>query len=263
MLLTDIFIYPIKSLAGIQLKESLVEPIGLFKDRNMMLVDDNGIFISQRKYPQLALIKTRFENQSLILSITGRYELIIGSFQSKSIAVEVWKSPCFGFVAKNKINQWFSSFLNVSVRLVNYDNQQPRISDPEYSRKDDIVSYADGFPLLITTQASLDELNSRLEVPVSMLNFRPNLVIDGIEAFDEDSWKSIKIGDVKFDAVKPCSRCILTTVDPTTGVKSPNGQPLKTLSQYRKTAEGVIFGMNLIPRSCGIVRRGDLVSILK
>ena len=263
--LSTIIIYPIKSLAGIRLNESKVEKYGLNNDRLIMLVDENGLFVTQRKYPQLALINVQLVEHQIKLVVNNHSELIIDeeSFLKSSFPVKIWKDQCRAFVAKKLVNDWFSLYLNLSVKLVRYNHQEPRLSDKEFSKAGDVVSFADGFPLLVISQASLNELNSRLEKSVSLLNFRPNIVIDGCEAYEEDDWKKIRIGEIEFDVVKKCSRCILTTVDPKTGIKNLNGQPLKALSDYRKTKEGILFGMNLIPRSSGIIRLNNSIKILR
>lgn len=263
--LTGIRIYPVKSLAGILLDHTEVQPLGLKDDRLHMLVDENGLFITQRKYPQLALIKVQQTECGFKFVAQDHSPLTIedANFQSETLNVKIWQDECVGLIADEKVNQWFSQYLGFPVRVVKYNHQAPRPSDSNYSQPDDIVSFADGFPLLVISQASLNDLNSKLETPVSMTNFRPNIIVDGCDAFAEDDWKQIRIGEVIFDAVKRCSRCVLTTVDPKTGLKSENGQPLKTLSQYRKGEGGVFFGMNLIPRSKGIIRVNDKVEIIK
>jgi len=264
IILTGIRMYPVKSLAGIDLDQTEVQLQGLQDDRLFMLVDENGLFITQRKYPQLALINVKITQGGFNFVATNSTPLNIGSanFQSETVPVKIWQDHCLGIVADEKTNQWFSRYLGFPVRLIQYNHQAPRASDPNYSNPDDIVSFADGFPLLVISQASLNDLNSKLETPVSMTNFRPNIIIDGCDAFAEDDWKQIRIGEVIFDAVKRCSRCVLTTVDPETGIKSENGQPLKTLSQYRKAEGGVFFGMNLIPRSAGTIQVNDMVEFI-
>ena len=265
MKLADIRIYPVKSLAGNHVEQSQVTPLGLIGDRTLMLVDSQGIFISQRKFPRMALIHTQITQDSLIISAPDVPAMTVkfNEFNDEAIAVEVWGDQCFGHVASDVVNQWFSDFLDLPLRLVNYDSRQPRISDPQYSQTDDIVSYADGFPLLVISQASLDDLNTRLDTPVTMTSFRPNIVVEGCEAYAEDNWQRIRVGEVEFDAVKRCSRCVLTTVDPDTGIKRADGQPLRALSQYRKATGGVMFGMNLIPRTQGTIKLNDSVEVLK
>jgi uncharacterized protein len=265
MHLSDIRIYPVKSLAGFSLNDALVTRFGLQSDRMLMLVDEDGIFISQRKYPQLALLQTQLDAHAVQVSSPGRgaIKIDVTQFNGNAVAVEVWGDRCYGRVAIPSVNQWFSDFLGFSVRLISYDQQKARASDPKYSKLNDVVSFADGFPLLVISEASLEDLNSRLDKAVSMASFRPNLVVSGCEAYAEDTWTQLKIGEVEFAAVKTCSRCVLTTVDPLTGEKRADGEPLKTLSRYRRAPGGVMFGMNLIPRSTGQIRVNDRVEIIR
>jgi len=264
IILSDIRIYPVKSLTGISVDESSVFPHGLNNDRLLMLIDDSGLFITQRKYPQLALVNTNIDNDKLRVTAPDRPDLMISEndFASETIYVKIWRDECDGRVASEKINHWFSRFLNMPVRLIKYNHKKSRAINPDYSQKGDIVSYADAYPLLVISKASLDDLNSRLQVSVTMNNFRPNLIVDGCEAYAEDIWKKIRIGKVEFDAVKKCDRCILTTIDPKTGIKDANRQPFNTLTEYRKEQGGVMFGMNLIPRSNGTLYINDQVEII-
>ena len=138
-----------------------------------------------------------------------------------------------------------------------------RIVDPEYADESDVVSFADGFPLLLISEASLDDLNGRLAHPVTMMHFRPNVVVSGCAAFDEDQWREVQIGEATFRLVKRCSRCILTTIDPQTGEKAKDGEPLRTLKTYRRDGTKVMFGQNLLVAEGGAVRVGDRVSVLR
>jgi uncharacterized protein YcbX len=139
-----------------------------------------------------------------------------------------------------------------------------RTVNPEYGQAGDQVSFADGFPLLLISEASLADLNSRLDAPVEMRRFRPNLVVDGNRPYAEDNWQRIRVGDVEFAGVKNCSRCVFTTIDPDSGVVHPDKEPLRTLSTYRRRPQGgVYFGQNLIPRSGGVIRVGDPVTVLE
>jgi uncharacterized protein YcbX len=267
--LSEIRLFPIKSLPGLSLSEADVKPYGLVNDRCMMLVDENGVFISQRKNPELALIQLNYTEQLVRLDSQqqGPMSISENNFTQQNIKTEVWGDVCDALVAEQSINQWFSKYLKQTVSLVRYNHQRPRKTDPAYSNADDTVSFADGFPLLVISEESLNDLNTKLEQQglstVTMTNFRPNVVIKGAKAFEEDHWKRIRIGEVEFDCVKICSRCILTTVDPLTGIKAENREPLKTLASYRKMDGGVMFGMNMIPRSDGIIRVTDKVEILE
>ncbi|MCF6193506.1 MAG: MOSC domain-containing protein [Kangiellaceae bacterium] len=262
--LSEIIIYPIKSLAGISLSNSEVNLEGLKQDRMMMLVDDSGLFITQRKFPQLALLNVASTALGIKVSMpdSSSVEIEEESFLEEKIDVRIWKDNCVAFVASNEINLWFSQFLTISVRLIKYDHSNPRATDQEYSKPGDIVSFADGFPLLVIAQSSLDDLNRKLDIAVSMKNFRPNLVVNDSDAFAEDKWKQVKIGEVVFDAVKMCSRCIMTTVNPHNGRRSEDGEPYKTLSGYREISGKVCLGMNLIPRNKGILSLGESIQLI-
>lgn len=267
--LSEIRVFPIKSLPGLLQTEAVVKPYGLVNDRCMMLVGDTGTFISQRKNPELALIQLKNTEQRFRLDAKGHESLLVdeNSFTQRNIKTEVWGDVCDALVAEQTVNHWFSTYLKQTVSLVKYNHERPRGTDPAYSNTGDIVSFADGFPLLAISEESLDDLNSKLEQQglstVTMTNFRPNIVIKGASAFAEDYWKRVRIGEVEFDCVKICSRCILTTVDPLTGIKAENREPLKTLASYRKMEGGVMFGMNMIPRSNGVIRVTDSVEVLE
>ena len=176
--------------------------------------------------------------------------------------VSVWSDECEGIYMSREADQWLFNILGASCRLVFMPDESERPVDPDYAQKGDIVSFADGYPLLLTNQASLADLNERLERPIEMIRFRPNVVMQGADAFEEDNWNRVRIGSVEFECSRPCARCVLTTVDPSTGVKDPDGEPLKTLKTYRHEGEGVLFGINLIPRSSGQLNLGDSVIVL-
>lgn len=273
---SEINIYPIKSIGSISKNKISVEKKGFSDDRCFMLVDNNNQFITQRKHPSLALISVIEQENSFLFRAANKSDLVIPKTSSisdvklikkadKKKIVTIWRDSCSSYSTDKLINLWFCDYLGFKVSLVAYDNLNPRQADPMFSNENDIVSFADGFPILVISQASLDDLNSRLINPVTMQRFRPNIVVEGCDAFDEDQWRNITIGNVNFEAVKLCSRCILTTVDPKTGIKNKNGEPLKTLSQYRKdlngvsNEKGVFFGMNLIPKNLGNICVGDSV----
>ncbi|MGX5175070.1 MOSC domain-containing protein [Aliikangiella sp. IMCC44653] len=263
MQVSELSIYPIKSIQGFQTSSAIVTPKGFNNDRQLMLVDSNGMFVTQRKHPELALVKLTQQANSFQLNAPQQPTISVSkrNFTQQTREVSIWDDQCIAKVADDATNLWFSQFLGFAVSLVAYHSNRP--VDPNYSQAGDTVSFADGFPLLIISQASLDDLNQRLAAPVSMQRFRPNIVISGSQAFAEDNWQQIKIGSVIFDAVKRCSRCVLTTVDPETGQKDMNTEPLRTLGQYRRGDGGVYFGMNLIPRSTGTIKLNDKLSVLK
>jgi uncharacterized protein YcbX len=169
-------------------------------------------------------------------------------------------------LATHDAHDWFSAYLGAPHRLVYMDDACTRalkaMYDGKYGEDDDRMSFADGFPVLLISQAALDHLNGKLAQPLPMLRFRPNLVVAGTEPHAEDGWKRIRIGDVELDVVKSCTRCVFTTVDFERGERDPSGEPLRTLTQYRRSPNGVTFGQNLIPRKLGTVHVGDTVEVL-
>jgi uncharacterized protein len=260
--LTRINIFPIKSCAPTMPAQAEVEARGLRGDRRWMIIYPDGKVVTARKQPQLVLIRSGFSGEGLNLEAPGMPPLRLNpAGNSRPIPVSIWRDEFTAASADPEADTWISDYLGIGARFVHMDVSTSRPVDPDYSRSGDEVSFADGFPLLLISQASLDRLNGRLETPVPMLRFRPNLVIAGTEAHAEDSWRSIRIGDVRFDVVKPCSRCVLTTVDPESGTFDPAGEPLRTLIGYRRTSNGVMFGQNLIARSFGAIRLGDEVEI--
>ncbi|MBX2841700.1 MAG: MOSC domain-containing protein [Flammeovirgaceae bacterium] len=261
--LTEINIYPVKSLSGISLKESNLEETGLQYDRKWMLVDENGRFLSQRKHPKMALAKTRIVNDKLMISENDFGELNIDmNFQlGERTTVEVWDDKCEAIFLDKKYDQWFSEFLDFKCRLVYMPNDSNRIVDTRYNPDGKIVSFADGYPNLLISEASLEDLNSRLNNPVPMNRFRPNLVVNGTLPYAEDSWDLIKIGEINFKVAKPCSRCVLTTIDQKNGQKGK--EPLKTLAAYRKKGHKIYFGQNLLHTNRGVLKLGGTLNILK
>jgi uncharacterized protein YcbX len=186
--------------------------------------------------------------------------------QGTRVDTAVWGAAVAPLLASNDAHAWISDYLHAPHRLVYMDDACARPLkakyDGKYGEDSDEVSFADGFPLLLTSQASLDLLNSKLAEPVPMLRFRPNLVVAHTAPHAEDGWKRIRIGAIEFDLVKPCSRCVFTTVDFERGEFDPSGEPLRTLTTYRRGDRGVTFGQNVIPRSGGTVRVGDEVAVL-
>ena len=265
MKLTEINIYPLKSTRRIALRESEVLPRGLPWDRRWMLVDENGKFITARQHPRLAMVQTRIEGDSLEVGVAGRppLRLSLRPRVQETTEVTIWKDRCPAVPVGEEADAWFSGYLGIRCRLVQMTDELVRGVNPDYGRPGDEVSFADGFPLLLITEASLADLNNRLEHPVEMRRFRPNLVVDGERPYAEDAWHRIRIGEVEFEGVKNCSRCVFTTIDPDSGIKDPGQEPLRTLSRYRKRPEGgVYFGQNLIPRSGGVIHVGDPVEVL-
>lgn len=270
MELSEINIYPIKSLGGISLNESVVEEKGLQYDRRWMLVDENGDFFTQREFSKMATMKVSLENDGLkVTSDNQSVEIPFEANSNDRINVTVWGSRCEAVSYDNSVNSYFSDVLQTNCKLVIMPEDSRRLVNQDYAirKLEDVVSFADGYPVLLIGEGSLNDLNNRLFDPIPMNRFRPNLVVKNSEAFAEDAWKKIKVGDAIFHLVKPCARCVMTTIDQATGI-SDGKEPLKTLSTYRlvkKDGESKInFGQNLIAENFGVsVKLGDKIEILE
>ena len=265
--LASIHIYPLKSGAPLALDEAVVEKRGLARDRRWMLVDANGKFVTGRQQPRLTLIRAQPLENGLRLSAPDMPDIDLAAPSTGTrIESAVWGAPVNPLLADDAAHDWISAYMRAPHRLVHMDAACARPMkakyDGRYGNDDDEVSFADGFPLLLISQAALDQLNTKLAAPVPMLRFRPNLVVAGTAPHAEDQWKRIRVGAIEFEVLKPCVRCVFTTVEFERGVFDPSGEPLRTLLKYRRGAEGVTFGQNLIPRGRGIVRRGDAVEVL-
>lgn len=265
MILSEINVYPIKSLKGISLNEGKTERRGLQSDRRWMLVDENNQFLTQREFPKLATINVEITEDSLEVSASYRQIHIPFMPEVNELAkVQIWQSKCRAKVYENSINEWFSDILQINCKLVLMSEETKRKVNFFYAvHADDQVSFADGYPFLLISENSLADLNDKLENPVPMNRFRPNFVVEDSEAFAEDNWKKIKIGKTIFHVVKPCARCVMTTIDQSTGDKDGQ-EPLKTLARYRTKNGKVMFGQNLIVENAGeILKVGDKIEILE
>jgi uncharacterized protein len=259
--LSDLRLYPIKSCGGIAVDESEVDERGLRHDRRWMLVDETGSFMSQRKLPRMALIKVRLESDGLAVDAPGMSSLQVpfGPPDGKPMLARVWNDLVEAQTVDD--DSWFSEFLEVSCKLVYLPDESVRPVDPAYAEPGDRVSLADGFPFLLISEASLADLNARLEQPLPMDRFRPNLVVGGCGPFAEDGWRGVRIGRLTFRVVKPCARCTITTVDQESATKGK--EPLRTLARFRRAGNKVLFGQNLIHDETGTLRIGDPVQILR
>lgn len=261
--LSEINIYPIKSLGGISLQSSEVEERGLKHDRRWVLVDESNTSFTQRDFPEMALIKVSVSNDGLRLSHkTKTIEPLFISFNfehTKTDKVVIWDDTVFGEFYNKQIDEWFSEIIGIKCHLVKMPESTKRVVD-EFYAKNKIVSFADGYPFMIIGQSSLDDLNSRMDIPLPMNRFRTNFVFTGGKPFEEDGWKNFKIGHVNFEAVKSCARCVITTTDQETAERFK--EPLLTLSKFRNFNNKVMFGMNLVCESTGIVNVGDKIEFL-
>jgi len=257
-----------KAARAVDLDESLVEPWGLAGDRRWLLVDEDGRFVSQREEPSLARVVVTYGPGAISVSAAGfpaRPVAVPATSDATMLKVTVWGSTVLAAAAGPAGDAWFSAYLGRPVRLVYLDDPTRRAVDPEFGRDGDVVSFADGYPLLLTSTASLDELGRWLSKdgaqPVPMTRFRPNAVVTGAPPWAEDHWRRIRIGAVEFRVVKPCGRCVVTTTDQITG--EVGSQPLKMLGRRRRFGKQLVFGQNMIPDGPGLIRAGDLVEVLE
>lgn len=258
-ILDDIYIYPIKSSKAISVPAALVEEKGLSLDRRYMLTDRSGKFITGRSHPKLTQIEVEFSGALLLVQAPDMKQLIINpdEFGENKKKAQVWSDDVQALHCNPKYDLWFSDYLNEPCQLLFFDHDTKRL----IKNRETQVSFADGYPLLLVNQKSLDQLNARLQKSVSNLHFRPNIVVNGDFPFVEDSWARIQIGDVEFEVSKPCTRCQFVNVDPQTGSADTN-EPLSTLASFRYREGGIDFGQNLIPLNSGFIRIGDEVKVL-
>ena len=262
LVVSSLFIYPVKSCRGIEVSSTQVESFGLKNDRRWMVVDDQGVMLTQRNMTKMCLIQPELTETGLILTHLEFDSVEVKTpISNKKIKVTVWEDECQAFDAGDKAARWLTQVLSIECRLVYFPDDEFRQVDLTYANSGDKTAFSDGFPLLLISQASLDELNARLESPVGMNRFRPNLVLEGCEAFSEDSWKEIQIGKVSFRIVKPCSRCVIPSINIETAVKED--EPLKTLVTYRKRESKIFFGQNVIASSTGSIEVSMPVTLIK
>jgi uncharacterized protein len=303
MHISEINIYPVKSLKGFSVESAVVEKRGLQHDRRWMLTNRDGMFFTQREFPKMALIDVKVNSDSLVLSAPETEPLLVSHGAKKDFVggqkVTVWGAVCDALLYPSEVNEWLSDYLETDCQLVYMPDDSFRDISEKFNQGGEIVSFADGYPVLVIGEASLADLNARLagaagEPPrrrngdtppleggefvksVPMNRFRPNIVVSGSEAFAEDRWSRIRVGDAIFRGTKPCARCVMTTVDQTRG-EFDGKDPLKTLSEYRMAKDAipdiyeslgmnptaVLFGQNLVGESISAtIRVGDKVEVI-
>ena len=261
--ISSLIYYPIKACRGFEVDSAIVERMGLQDDRRMMVVTPEGGHLTQREYPRLALVMPILNNGCVTLSAPN-FDSIQFATQTSgaSYPVSIWKSKGVQAIDQgDEAALWFSDWLGTPVRLVHIAEEYKRLVDGDYAvHADDHTGFADGYPILITSEEGLQDLNSRLETPVPMNRFRPNIVVKGGPAYVEDTWNRIRVGDVELAVVKPNARCVVTTIDKDTLEKSK--EPLRTLEKYRRHKLGAIFGQNVIPLNEGRIGLGMTVEVL-
>jgi uncharacterized protein YcbX len=265
--ITGLTIYPVKSLAGISLQSSELDGMGLKFDRRWMVVAPDGLFLTQRRYPQMALVSTSLKNGQLILSKDGKddYQVPTISADAETMQVRIWKDTVTAQRVGSESDVWLSDALGFDCHFVYIADNEVRQCSLDYADEGDRTGFADAYPMLVISEESLEDLNAKLEKKgkelVTMRRFRPNIIVAGCDAFAEDNWKSLSIAGIAMRGVKLCDRCILTTVDPLTGERTGK-EPLETLGEYRKWDNNVYFGMNIVHDQLGSLKLGDDVTVL-
>ncbi|WP_333761149.1 MOSC domain-containing protein [Streptomyces sp. IBSBF 2390] len=266
----SIHVHPVKAFRGLSPREAVVEPWGLAGDRRWTLIDDGGKVVTQREQPRLALAAAEpLAGGGVRLSAPGRAPLTVTVPEpAATVPVSIFGTKVEAVPAAAAAHAWCSAYLEAEVRLVHMDDPASRRPvDARFALPGETVSFADGFPLLVTTTASLDALNSLVtegdrahEGPLPMNRFRPNVVVAGTEPWAEDHWSRISIGEVVLRAARTSARCVVTTTDQDTGVRGR--EPLRTLARHRRIDGRLVFGQNLVPLSTGTIRIGDPVRVL-
>jgi uncharacterized protein YcbX len=259
---SGLYVYPVKSCGGIQVDAALVTATGFQWDRRWMVVGEDGRFLSQREHPRLAMVRSRLAEGRLLLSAPHLSDLHVRFERDDEspVRVTVWRDECDAVSEGTAAAAWFSDHLGVAARLVRLADDDARPLGGTAAQPGDRVSFADAYPFLLISEGSLQQLNNRLNLPVPMDRFRPNIVVDGCKPHAEDDWGTVRIGEVDFAVAKPCSRCVVTTTNQQTGERGR--EPLQTLATYRLQDGQVLFGQNLVHRGLGVVRVGDRIAIL-
>ncbi|KAA9332419.1 MOSC domain-containing protein [Hymenobacter busanensis] len=263
LLLADLYLYPVKSLGGFRVPEAEVQARGFRHDRRWLIVDARGQFLTQRNIPEMALLHLELGHNGFVIRHIRRPELrpLLVPFEAsadRTQFVTVWDDMVFAYRGTNEQDQWLSEALGQPCRLVFMPDVALRPVDD--GKVPGLVSFADAYPFLLIGQASLDDLNQRLEQPLPMNRFRPNLVVTGTLPYAEDTWHEFRVGELAFRGIRPCGRCPVTTTDQLTAERS--AEPLRTLAQYRKAGNKVMFGMNVVGPASGVLRTGGAVEVL-
>jgi uncharacterized protein YcbX len=261
---TSLHVYPVKGGRGIALQTAVVERRGLRLDRRFLVVDEEARFVTQRTAPRLALVDVATDpgaSHEIALSAPGApaIRMTIADRQPRTRVV-IWRDEVDAADCGDAAATWMSQWLGRPVRVVCMPDDVERAVDPKYARPGDLVGFADGYPLLLASAASLDDLNARLSEPVAMDRFRPNVVVSGSDPWAEDGWRRIRVGELVLRVVKPCVRCTVTTIDQRTAERGV--EPLRTLATFRARDNEVLFGQNCIPESPGRIAVGDTVTVL-
>jgi uncharacterized protein YcbX len=254
----EIYIYPIKSLAGISCQQAFAEEMGFENDRRWMLLDSDNQHITQREYPIMSQFYPQISDRNICITFKDQnHEFSIDEHLDEQIYTKVWDDKSFAFEVSKPTSKWFSDHLGFECKLVKIIKTGDRKHESSRSKETYNVSFADAYPYLLIGTKSLDFLNDKLDEKITIKRFRPNIVISSQEAHEEDDFKIFKIGEVKFKNIKPCGRCIMVNNDPQKGVVKK--EPLKTLSKYRNVNNSILFGTNIVGLNPGIIKVGDEV----
>lgn len=264
--ISQLFIYPVKSLGGIEVTEAQLTDRGLQYDRRWMLVDNNNQFLTQREHPVMCLLQTAIEEDKLIVYYKNNPEdkvhvLLQPLPTKKTVQIQVWVDECAAWFVSDEADEWCSNKLSMPCRLVYMPENEKRKVDARYATGEDITSFSDGYPLLMIGQASLDDLNSRLLEPLPMDRFRPNIVFTGGQPYDEDTMSLVRVNEIDLYGVKLCARCTITTINQTNGIKAK--EPLLTLAGYRMKNNKIYFGQNVLLQQTGYLKTGDAIEVIQ
>ncbi|HUP19371.1 MAG TPA: MOSC domain-containing protein [Gemmatimonadota bacterium] len=256
-----LFVYPVKSMSGIAVDQVDLDALGFPHDRRWMTTDAEGHFLTQRVLPRLALVRTAIEGDRLRLSADGAaLELPLVPPAGPTEPVRVWRDDVGAVPAGEDSDRWISDFLGLPARIFGFPPAAVRPAKRDPGGRGARIGFADAYPGLLISEESLEDLNGRLEEPLEMNRFRPNLVVRGAGPFAEDGWRRVRAGEVEFDVAGPCARCATTTVDQATGERGK--EPLRTLATFRREGSEVMFGQNVVHAAPGRIRLGDPVEIL-
>ncbi|MFK7992392.1 MAG: MOSC domain-containing protein [Sandaracinaceae bacterium] len=261
LVLSEIWVHPVKSFAGHRVEQAEVDDRGLALDRRFMVVDESGRFLTQREHPEMARFSARWEDGALQLAHEEEALTLAPTEAGPRRPVTVWDDEVEAVDQGDDVATWLRDRLEQSVRLVFMPASSRRAADPRYARAGDLNSFADGFPFLLLGQASLDDFRGRVEADVDARRFRPNLVVSGAAPYAEDGWAALRIGALRFEAPVGCSRCVMVDVDPDRGVSDK--AVLKTLSGYRTRDRRVWLGVNLVHDAPGALRVGDAIDVVE
>ena len=263
--ISQLFIYPVKSLGGFEATAAELTDRGFQYDRRWMLVDTNNQFLTQREHPVMSLLQTTIDGDRLVIyykhDIADKISIPLNPLPEATISVKVWEDECDAQLVSDKADEWLSTKLSIPCRLVYMPDAEKRKVDERYAVNNEITSFSDGYPLLIIGQASLDDLNSRLSEPLPVNRFRPNIVFTGGDPYDEDTMEHVVVNGIDLYGVKLCARCAMTTIDQNNAIRSK--EPLKTLAGYRMANNNVYFGQNILFKQTGNIKIGDTIAVIK